>query len=501
MKNRKQLTYSFLLIIGVMVLVNVLSFSFFARLDFTADKRYTLSKATKNILKDLKQPVTITAYFSKDIPSELMNTRREFQDLLVEYSNRSKNKVRFEFVNPSQDDQTEQKAQQAGIQPVMINVREKDQMKQQKVYLGAVIKVGERTDIIPLIQPGAAMEYALSATIKKLSVTDKPMIGLLQGHGEPGLNAMHQAYGTMDIMYNVQPAYLNDTSYALKQYKTLAIVAPKDSIPATHLQQIDRFIAEGGNVLVAFNSVNGDLQNLMGVKTRSNVGDWLLKKGIKVDDSFVIDASCASINAQQQQFGFMVQVRFPFLPVVTSFPKHPVTEGLEAIVLNFANPISYVGDKNHVFKPLATTSDKSNVIPLPVMFDINKSYSAADFPLKGQVIAAALEPENKKEGKMVIISCGNFAVNGEGQEMQSVNPDNVNFFANSIDWMSDQTGLIDLRTKGVTSRLIYQISDGNKTFLKYFNFLFPLALIIGYGIYRSNRNLKLRNKRMEARYV
>lgn len=501
MKNRKQFIYNFLLIVGVLILVNVLSFTFFARLDFTADKQYTLSKATKNILKNLKEPVTIKAYFSKDVPAELVKTRREFQELLVEYSNRSKNKVRFEFINPSEDDQTEQKAQQAGIRPVMVNVREKDQMKQQKVYLGAVINMGERSDIIPLIQPGAAMEYALSSTIKKLADTDKPSIGLVQGHGEPGLNAMHQAYGTMEIIYNVEQAYMNDTAYTLNKFKTIAIVAPTDSISSIQLAQLDRFMSEGGNVLVAYNSVEGNLQTLMGEKTHTNMGNWLAKKGVKVDDSFVVDASCASINAQQQQFGFMVQVRFPFLPIITSFPKHPITEGLEAIVLKFANPITYTGGKEYTFSALAMSSDKSGVVTLPVMFDINKEWSEADFPQKGQIIAAALEPSDKKSGKLIIISCGSLAVNGEGQEAQQVNPDNINLFVNAIDWMSDDTGLIDLRTKGVTARMLDQISDGNKAFLKYFNFLFPIILIIGYGIFRFNRNRTIRNKRMEARYV
>ena len=65
---------------------------------------------------------------------------------------------------------TTQEAAQSGVQPVMINVREKDQMKQQKAYLGAVVQMGDKSEAIPFMQPGAAMEYALSSSIKKLSV-------------------------------------------------------------------------------------------------------------------------------------------------------------------------------------------------------------------------------------------------------------------------------------------------------------------------------------------
>jgi len=58
-----------------------------------------------------------------------------------------------------------------------------------------------------------------------------------------------------------------------------------------------------------------------------------------------------------------------------------------------------------------------------------------------------------------------------------------------------------LRTKGVTARMMDDLSDGTRTFLKYFNFLLPIVLILGYGFYRMNRNRKTRLKRMEGNYV
>ena len=94
-------------------------------------------------------------------------------------------------------------------------------------------------------------------------------------------------------------------------------------------------------------------------------------------------------------------------------------------------------------------------------------------------------------------------MNGEGQQQQQqqINPDNVNLMVNSIDWLSDETGLIDLRSKGAKLRPLDQIEDGKKTFLKYLNFLLPILIIVGYGIYRMNRNRNIRLKRMEAHYV
>ncbi len=70
---------------------------------------------------------------------------------------------------------------QNGIQPLMINVREKDQVKQQKAFMGAIVSMGKDMEKIPFFQPGASMEYSLSTAIKKLSVVDKPSIGYYSG--------------------------------------------------------------------------------------------------------------------------------------------------------------------------------------------------------------------------------------------------------------------------------------------------------------------------------
>ena len=103
MKNKLSLTTYILLVAGIIVLVNILSDNFFLRLDFTEDNRYTLSQATKDILASLKEPVTITAYFTEEVPPEVAKTKRDFKDLLVEYSNLSKGMINYQFIDPNED--------------------------------------------------------------------------------------------------------------------------------------------------------------------------------------------------------------------------------------------------------------------------------------------------------------------------------------------------------------------------------------------------------------
>jgi ABC-type uncharacterized transport system involved in gliding motility auxiliary subunit len=103
---------------------------------------------------------------------------------------------------------------------------------------------------------------------------------------------------------------------------------------------------------------------------------------------------------------------------------------------------------------------------------------------------------------MVVFGDGDFAVNGEGQGAQQLQPDNVNLMVNAIDWLSDDTGLIELRTKGVTSRpLDAQLEDSTKTLVKYLNFLLPIILIIIYGVIRFQVKRKFRDKLMSVDYV
>jgi ABC-type uncharacterized transport system involved in gliding motility auxiliary subunit len=102
---------------------------------------------------------------------------------------------------------------------------------------------------------------------------------------------------------------------------------------------------------------------------------------------------------------------------------------------------------------------------------------------------------------MVVIGDGDFAVNNQnGGQVQQLQPDNLSFFVNSIDWLADDTGLISLRTKAVTSRPIDQLEDGTKSLLKYLNFFLPMLLVLGYGLVRMQMKRRIRVKRMEVSY-
>jgi gliding-associated putative ABC transporter substrate-binding component GldG len=503
-KPKSILTY-ILLIAGVIFLINIISDRFFLRLDFTADKRYTLSGATKDILHELKKPVTVTVYMSEELPPDFSKLRRDFRDMLIEYSNRSKGQVMYEFINPNKDEQSEQKAMQQGISPVMINVREKDQMKQQKAYLGAVVHYGDKQEVIPFIQPGSAMEYSLSTSIKKMTVENKAKIGFVTGHGEATLQSMIQANQALSVLYDVEPVDLKSVS-DLSGYKTLVIVGPKDSIPPEQLHKLDEFLSMGKNIYVAINRVTGNFQTLSGTEVRTGLERWLETKGVKVNPNFVIDQNCGQIMVNQQNgyMNFQTAMRFPYLPMITKFASTPATKGLTSLILQFASSMDFTNAMpGVVITPIAMSSDKSGVENVPLTFSIQRNWTQQDFALSNIPVAALLTGKlsGNMNSKMIVVSDADFPVNGEGQQARQLPGDNVNFIVNGIDMLSDDTGLIDLRAKEVNSRPLNPMDDGKKAFLKYLNFLLPVILIVGYGFFRWQYRRNLRMKRMTDNYI
>lgn len=504
-KGGKSITTQVLLMIGIVIVVNVISEQLYFRLDLTADRSYTLSKATKNILHSLEEPITVTAYFTEDVPPQLLQARTDFKDLLIEYSNIAKGNLVYEFIDPNKDEESERKAMQEGIMPNIVNVRERDQMMQKRVFLGAVLKMGTDKEIIPVIQSGTAMEYALSSSIKKLSVVDKPVIGYLQGHGEPSMNALQQVMASLGVLYSVREVNLDDPSVNLGSYVTIAVIAPTDTIPPHHLDMLDRYLGGGGNLFIAYNKVKGDFTTVSGSAIYTGLEDWLARKGLYVDNNFLVDATCGSVGVQQQS-GFMsytTNINFPYLPVIQKFADHPVTKGLEQVLLPFASTIQYNGDTSIAFTPIAFSSAKSGTLSPPVYFDVSKRWTDKDFPLSNLAVAGVLSGRlaGNAESSILLVGDGDFPVNGEGQRPQQLQPDNVNLMVNGVDWLSDETGLIDLRTKAITSRPLEDVEEGRALFLKWLNFLLPIVLIILYGIFRNQRNRSLRVKRMEEGYV
>lgn len=488
----------------ILVVVNMISSKLYFRLDFTEDQRYTLSKATTDILNDLEDVVTVKAYFSEDLPAQLISNRQDFEDLLLEFENRSGGDVVYEFISPNEDEELEMEAQQNGIQPVIINVSEKDQVQQLKAYMGAVLMMEDRQEVIPVVQPGVDMEYGLTTSIKKLSVVDKPKVALLQGHGEPSVQEIAQLQQQLSVLYELSSLDLNTEVSVPGDVKTLAIINPSDTISTDELAKVDAFMAKGGNVFVAYSNLESDLQSGY-LNKGPNIGleDWLRKKNISMGGQYVIDEQSGSITVQQSNgiFNFRTQVKFPYFPILSEFPEHAVTSGLETLMLPFVSNLSFTSsDSSFATFPLLRSSESSGLARTPSGIDVQKQWGSADFRDGSQVLALAVEGPiaGDQISKMIVVTNGQFVINGNPP--QQIAEDNVNFASNAIDWLSDDTGLIDLRTKGITSRPLESVEDGTREMLKYGNVMLPIILVFIYAFVRRQMYLKRKQGWMEGKY-
>ncbi|MFO7658018.1 MAG: GldG family protein, partial [Bacteroidales bacterium] len=398
MKAKSTIIYALVMVVGILILLNYLSNRFFFRLDLTDDSRYSLSPATKNILRSLDEPVTVTAYFTKNLPPQFANLKRDFKNMLTDYKTISKGMVVYEFIDPAENEESERKVQEKGIVQAQVGGREKDEVKIQKAYMGAEIQMGNESEVISIIQSTQGMEYFLTTSIKKLSVHEKPLVGILQGHGEKNLQELGFLVHSLSVLNDVQPVTLSDSTSELDRFNTLAIISPTDSYSSSELMQLDNFLAAGKGIFVAMNRVNVDPNTeAMGHVINTGLETWLAEKGIIVNENFVLDNTNMPVGIQQEAmtpFGPSIvtrQIEFPYFPIARNFTEHSITAGLQNVLFRFVSSINFSGDSSLIFKPLVLTSEQSGTQSVSAWLNYMKEWNETDFPLSNLTLAASLE--------------------------------------------------------------------------------------------------------------
>ncbi|MEA3332511.1 MAG: Gldg family protein, partial [Pseudomonadota bacterium] len=162
-----------LLYLVVVVLINLVGLNLFTRFDLTANRVYSLSPASKEVVATLSEPLTFKVFFSANLPAPYNGVERYVHDLLQEYALAGNNYFNYQFYNPAGDDETaainQELASSYGIQPVQIRAIEQDEVKFQKAYMGLVIIHGDLVETLPAISATEGLEYQLTTTIKRMN--------------------------------------------------------------------------------------------------------------------------------------------------------------------------------------------------------------------------------------------------------------------------------------------------------------------------------------------
>ena len=532
--TRKNLKNEFFIYLGILILiiitVNFISNRLFTRIDLTKNKTYTLSGISRDIVKNLNDKVIIRAYFSDNLPAPYNNVSRDVKDLLSDYRSYSNGNLDYEFVSTadeSETNETEKEAQKFGIQPVQLQVFENDKYEVKRVLMGMVINYIGKSETIPFVQNVSSLEYELTSKIKKLSTEKKKKIGFLAGHGEYDYSKFNTINSTLTSNYDVVPVNLGSNSPVPDDVTVLIVLGPKAEFPEWHKYLIDQYIMRGGNVAWLINKMVPNFQQEIALATVQDIklDDLLFNYGIKINGDMIRDAQCSAVTLQTQ-IGFPLQISYPYFPLISNINREiSAFQNIQGITLPFSSSIDLTAadGKGLDVKPLLTSSDKSGktdnfvVINFEQFQNLTKKSADSVFNSKGFVLGASysgkfnsfytgkpvpkdtaansqpimIEQKNQseRESKMVVIGDADFA-NEESRPQK----DNLVFFINMVDYLADDVGLTEIRSKDASEAPIQETSPSTKSFIKYFNLLFPPLAVVIIGLVIWNRKKSLRKK-------
>ncbi|MFO7839920.1 MAG: GldG family protein, partial [Desulfosalsimonadaceae bacterium] len=183
--SRAEAYIKFLIYAALIILINLVGMTLFFRVDLTENNIYSLSKASREAVSTLSEPMTIKVFFTRDLPAPHNNTRRYLRDLLKEYSLSANKYFNYDFhdVSPGSEGsagagKNREPAGNYGIQPVEIRSVEEDEIKFKKAYMGLVLIHGDLIEKIPALTSTDRIEYQLTTAINKLNNKISALAGL-----------------------------------------------------------------------------------------------------------------------------------------------------------------------------------------------------------------------------------------------------------------------------------------------------------------------------------
>jgi gliding-associated putative ABC transporter substrate-binding component GldG len=524
--QRRQTIMRFGLIVGILILLNIIAVRIFTRFDLTSTKMYTLSDASKNLVKSLDDKFTVKAYFTGELPAPYNNNRRYLQDQLDEYRAYGGRNFQYEFIDPSKNDELKQEAQKNGIPPVQVQVVKEDKFQAQEAYMGLLFLYGDKQEKLPVVQNVANLEYEISSAIKKLTSKELKKVGFLTGHGEPELSAFNRFKSVLEKQYEVSTVNLSSQKKVPDDIAVLIIVAPTQPFKSWEKYVIDQYLMKGGKVAFFLNKVSATLQEQMGRSLNLGIEEMLESYGVRINNDLVRDVRCAPVTVQQQAGFFIIQnqVPFPYLPIASEFSKtSPIVKDLGGMVFFFVSSLdtSLAREKGLSLEVLAKTSNKSgrqenfflinptapmkqemfkeSGIPLAVSVEGKFQSAFAGKPVElDSDVAAEVDTARKMafglSSKIVVVGDGDFVQD----QYSGGSKDNIIFAGNVIDYLADDIGLASIRSRETSEKPLDEVSEGTRSLVKGLNLAVPPLLVVLAGILRWRWRTAMR-KRLESR--
>jgi ABC-2 type transport system permease protein len=524
-KQRANMGAAELVIILLIILaVNYLGYKFFVRVDMTENKQYTISKATKNVLAKLQDPVTAEFFLSSDLPPQLITVRNEVKDKLAEYAAFSGGKFKLRYIDPGTDTAKKETATSKGVNEIKVQVVEHDQATSKNVFFGMALSYADKTEAIPVVDP-SNIEYDLTSKLVKMTMAKKPKVGIFEGpmtfnqQQPPAFNQVQNLLGGPEGMYDV--VKINpQTDKVLPEDLDGLIVLGAFNMSEAMKYGMDQLLMKGGKVLVAIDPMmragnQGGLDQAY--PSLPTLEDQLQVYGVRFDKQLIVDELCA--NAPFSQGMFTLLQPYPLWPEIgpAGLNKEVAAVGkLEKLTLPWCCPLNEVAVPGVKFSWLAKTSDKSFSInsPFSLMPDQNWRFLKTSSPSKGpyNVIvmtegalptafaggppqlpppAAGEDPALQpapfnpagqvkvagKDARLIVMS----SAMGLSDDFFQIAPENGMFLNNAADMLLLGDDLLGIRSAPTAQRPLKALSDGLKLVFRWLNVLGVPVLLVLFG--------------------
>ena len=495
--------YKEIIALAVCALFVALTHVFVVRWDMTDDKHYSLSEASKTLLKQTDAPIEVALLLDGDLNAGFRRLKKATEETIEEMG---------VYARISRQPRNPRNLDSLGLSPIIIHEREQNgKTAQTTVYPYALMTYKGKRAVVTLLKNtrGLSGEENLNASIEQLEFafmealhllqqTETPRVAILEGHGEPDEAHTYDLMTVLSKYFAIdRGALTGDTIdvHMLDGYKAVLIVSPQTAFSDAERFVIDQYIMRGGAVLWAVNGVQFSEQVLQSdgftpiVPLELGITDMLFRYGIRVNPALVQDVQCLPIPVNVSSDPSQPNLQpmpWTYAPILLTSEGSPITKSMGQIMSTFVSPIDAVGGDDGIEKRiLLATSTASRVTATPGEVNLNDMNPDVNtFQYQYVPIAVSLEgafasafahrmiPEGVmhtdiikagKKTRQVVIGSGSILLNEmqKGQVLpmgydrySGMQFSNRDFAANAVLWLTDSEGLISLREKSVVLRLL-----------------------------------------------
>ena len=391
-----------------LIILALISFFFFFRIDLTSDKRYSIADQTKMLMAKTDSPLKVVVYLDGDLNPGFLRLKKSTAELLDELSVYSNHNIDIQFENPSLADSPEQREkkytelQNRGLAPTAVYERDKEGKSIQKVifpwiemtYKGKKVQVCLLKNILGnsgdenLNISVENLEFEITDGIRRLVNTKVSKIAFLEGHGELSEAETYDISKTLSKYFQIDRGTIATNATILDNYKAVIIAKPTKPFSESDKFIIDQYIMHGGRVLWLLDGVRISKENLStiglspAIELDLNLNDQLFRYGVRINPVLLQDVQCASVPVNIARVGATPQFEptpWYFAPLLLTSPEHPITRNITEVRSEFCSGIDLVGDNKQVKSQLLlATSDNTHIVGAPTTIDLSQKIKPND---------------------------------------------------------------------------------------------------------------------------